>query len=732
MTTSNFAKNVPAEIIEQVKALHTRPAGMSRLANSFVPSTTSRLMQTEGNVFSDKYKEVIEMRYMISLLKEEMDKASTLESRRKEIIKEMANLHKKATTLSNKISLAGGKVALVIFKTLTRLTVSPDLGIDRVLDASLKTVIQNNSQGKSISRDNVTQAMTCLNIVDKKGLITKSAMKSLGSKETSYGLTKPVEDKQRRKGITRKNDGKGTNLIQSAIKNTLEKTAYCIDKPMLDIIKEAHDFISKEEVKAFREMNRARGQERDEKTTAHAALKAVMEDIRSNEYVVDGADHTKEEAELYSEYFDDGRGRLYHEACAGANPQSSDIARSLYSLTNTETLVHKDTESYDMFIGELMDITGWKTMDEIREKCVRIVSNPVKALTLMLKHSKNKSIKTVKKPYSVVKMAFNFMEFETTGCANVTIGIGLDAKCSGTQYYAILAGCAEMMRRTGITTDDVRLDDPYVKSLDCLKGLLANSKKYKSLRYLLDNNSFMDRNFAKTPYMAIQYGGSVQALLGSTDFLDAIDGFVPEEDEELFAEACVGAIEMALGALIITFRKEMTDAVRAKLKRDDTAFFNYTHIDGYVVTHKAYATKERSDYFTLEDGNTTIHFGDKVRKSSWCTKDIKPSASEFARTFAVNFIQGIDALVARKVAGETAQKHGLRGYTSIHDCFRTSCVDAPKLKAAIDDAYIDLFCNPNFNIVKHLEDQLGADLLSSYKTLDSELFTNKNSYYFCQ
>lgn len=38
--------------------------------------------------------------------------------------------------------------------------------------------------------------------------------------------------------------------------------------------------------------------------------------------------------------------------------------------------------------------------------------------------------------------------------------------------------------------------------------------------------------------------------------------------------------------------------------------------------------------------------------------------AEFARTFVVNYIQGIDALVARTVA-KYAKKAGLRGFTSI-------------------------------------------------------------------
>jgi len=417
-------------------------------------------------------------------------------------------------------------------------------------------------------------------------------------------------------------------------------------------------------------------------------------------YVHKGSELVMNEEELFSEQSGDARGRLYHEACFGPNPQSGDMARAYYSH-NVENWVDKGSDAYDIFITELRDVAG---SDEwMSPAYLAFAGNkPDEAIEKILQREiDGKSIPS--KPLTYVRMAYDWLQFETTGKCDSRLGYGEDAKCSGTQILAILAGSHELVEATGFRTTAGTSDDPYMLCLKNIKKLL----KVNPLGAKVDE-SILTRNFAKRPYMSVQYGGGKAALLTNKDFISALDSTgLGTQDMAAFVELTLNAVKITLGERINKLIEALQLAVSNKLMDTSKAYLSYTHIDNLKVVKPCF---EKDiiicDAFSIRVGaDTLVNFGNVKEKTPWTTQAREPSAEEFVRTFVVHFVQGIDALIARTVA-KKAKQAGLRGYTSIHDCFRVCLADAPKLHNVIAEAYKEIFIDNN--PLTHLAKQLGG------------------------
>jgi len=458
---------------------------------------------------------------------------------------------------------------------------------------------------------------------------------------------------------------------------------------------------------------------------------------------------------LFSKYDMDNRARGYHVGCAGPNPQAGDEERSYYSLVYNQTGVLEGSVGFDMFMGELKDIAGGFATTK---RLAWVAANPEEFLTLCLvaEASRSKtvtvnrtSIQVPKKPMTLIRLAWDYQDFTLTGLLKSTVGFGLDAKCSGTQYYAFCAGDLNMAIATGLTTSAEKVKDPYQQSLEVLEKLIEKSE------LTTDLSGVLSRDWIKTPYMMVQYGGGAGAIYGDRDWTNSIkDQVIMDNDElQILAKECKKAVEITLGKRIINFRDAVEDAVQNALwvkagckmetvtnyNGDDEEVMvlaetiNYKHVDGFVVKHKAYGTEFVSKDFSINlggfvNGEKCIDFG--TLGNNYRVRTARPTGAEYVRTFCVNFIQGLDALVARTVVNLAAEQ-GLQGITSIHDCFRVCLEDADKLQGVIAQAY--KICFIDNDPVEHLAAQLGGiDLDFRDVVITEEILNHENSYYFCQ
>lgn len=424
----------------------------------------------------------------------------------------------------------------------------------------------------------------------------------------------------------------------------------------------------------------------------------IWKDIRNS---MAGVAQMDADTGYYSEINADKRGRTYFASHFGANPQGCDYNRSVYSLKHTQA-VEKDSPAYMMFMAELAEAAGKNKTYMQTNVLLRAAANPVVALTKMLEND------LVASPFTYIRLALDFATFERDGVCNVSVPMGLDAKCSGTQILAILAGNMELLAATGFS--ETKVADPYML---CAKMYGANA----------------DRNIMKKPYMVVQYGGGA-ASLEKDENLNAMWAR-QDIDAETGSKAVIAAVKAVLGKKIIGMQTGIADAVAAKLEATGATSLEYKHLDGQLVKYVVCGSVEVTTEYTeiRYTQSTVIGFGSKENDTGLTVSDGIPNAEEFARTLMVNYVQGIDAMIARTVA-VMAKDAGLNGYVSIHDCFRTELADAPKLMNVIRDAYNHLFVK--HDPLAHLAKQIGFDTVGLDRILTSEMVYQENAYFFCQ
>ena len=403
----------------------------------------------------------------------------------------------------------------------------------------------------------------------------------------------------------------------------------------------------------------------------------------------------------YSEINADKRGRTYFASHFGANPQGCDYNRSVYSLMEVKD-VQKDSPAYEMFMLELAEAAGKNKTYMSHNVLMRAAYNPVVALTKMLENN------LVASPFTYIRLALDYATFAEFGACTVTVPMGLDAKCSGTQILAILAGNEQLLAATGFSS--TKVSDPYML---CAKAYGADA----------------GRNIMKKPYMVVQYGGGA-ASLEKDENLNAMWAR-QDIDAETGSKAVIAAVKAVLGKKIVGMQTGIADAVAAKLEATGATSLEYKHLDGQLVKYVVCGSVELTTEYTeiRYTQSTVIGFGSKENNTGLTVSDGIPNAEEFARTFMVNYVQGIDAMIARTVA-VMAKDAGLNGYVSIHDCFRTELADAPKLMNVIRDAYNHLFVK--HDVLAHLAAQVGFDTVNTDRILTTEMVYQENAYFFCQ
>lgn len=266
------------------------------------------------------------------------------------------------------------------------------------------------------------------------------------------------------------------------------------------------------------------------------------------------------------------------------------------------------------------------------------------------------------------------------------------------------------------------------------------------------SNSIVTRAITKTPFMAVMYGGSWKAIAqGGTSAGFNVWCAENNLDVEETAKLAHASVDEAMGSDFRNFISSVEYTVQQKLEETGKKNLSYAHIDGFRVTadNSAYYSEDEVESFSFvmsdalydEEGNEMIapkivQFGEEGGFVEMCKYK---SAEETVRKFMVNYVQGIDALIARTVAS-FASDAGIRNYTSIHDCFRCHPADVSLLKQVIADAYKFLFIDND--LITHLESQIGK--IKGYKDVDGtwvsytrkasflteEILYSSNSYYF--
>lgn len=449
-------------------------------------------------------------------------------------------------------------------------------------------------------------------------------------------------------------------------------------------------------------------------------------------YVLEGCEKMLSESNKprVSQFKADRRIRTYQSMCHGPQFASGDESRSYMDLAGVSRnynikkaiQVVRD-EMKDMLIGDDLD----HAINELRAAVVEGREGLVLfvAYQLALKQHDNADTMPaglqddllISKVWSFVKANRYLMALEMGERPYIGMAFGLDAKCSGPQYGAIMTGDIEMAKRCGFGTSRA-LRDAYEHAVDiCVaKGIEG-----------------LSRSLIKTAFMGIFYGQGAMTFSTLTSYgakpdqhnprlLKVIQGIsLPgvSDEERLVEQAKVfhAAIESSFGNM---------SALRKEIK---AAHFHYEMIGGQNVrvfdtTKPTMHSMPDNTFVSMEyyvkvciEGNTTssqMPASDvtidmsgvgtmKFEKLAFKTEEV--SLYDHARNGFVNLIQATDSLVARHILS-SLDVLGAQHCVSVHDCFRVNINDfiEGKLHAAIKMAYKAVFVTKDGS----------ADILKSY------------------
>lgn len=468
----------------------------------------------------------------------------------------------------------------------------------------------------------------------------------------------------------------------------------------------------------------------------------LPEVLKSNRHVINGCDHLRNFSVLNSEYFKDLRGRMYQFCHYGPNPQGADMAKALCYHTVVEE-VYINTPAFEIFqnefYNEVVSSDYWADEKVIR----RVAANPAGALSHALSTTGDIPFK---KFFTYMDMCKTWVEFQDKGVAVTQLGFGPDAKCSGAQILSILAGSRTLAKACGLTSDAVRTADPYVMSVNAVDRLVK-----KSTDVCIRDAELLTRGDIKTPFMAIQYGGGVPSLRYKK--FEPIMGRigVPSGSRDSFCkDYVIEGIKEALGTKVNSLIEGLRGAALEVLTITGKDYFNYRHIDGFLCTKKGDAKVRMTDEpFMInfgETGKQAVIFGSLGSETKslqgWMIDSNtigQLQAQNFVHYFPVHFIQGLDAVMAGKIALEV-KRQGLRGYSTIHDQFRVCLSDAPKMRNVVANVYKDMFIdnNPLLKLQEEMSKiakcdiqiNVGNPLVEITKVVTEEILYSENAYYF--
>ena len=419
---------------------------------------------------------------------------------------------------------------------------------------------------------------------------------------------------------------------------------------------------------------------------AKVAEKVYQELSDDEAYVMDAVAHLLGQGnpDCIAEFKADDGGRIYQAACHGVNGQASDRSRAMMDLAG----VHKEYDrdlAMEIINEEMDDMTSDVTTAKLAIHNKGVVKFIIDEINLG-------GASKVKKPWSFVK-AYNILsKLEKGHTPYIGMAFGLDAKCSGPQYGALMVGDEGLAAATGFSLETV--DDAYERACTLVRKA---------------GFPMLTRNSIKTPFMATVYGQGYMALLSPDSydmtnpedvmFFNALykDGDELAEENAKKVRSCIVKSLGKLGTMMNTVKAAhgyYDDNGQPVYYTDKATKFKMP--DGQLIAPKYWVKVDINgdDVNQLVPCDVTITTNNevfKMEKLSLNTK--KVDLGKYQRTGLVRLIHSVDALVARLIVTHLDQDEGAQHIIAIHDCFRVNINDYidGKLHRAIRSAYIDLF-----------------------------------------
>lgn len=502
-----------------------------------------------------------------------------------------------------------------------------------------------------------------LGYMTEDGMVGEKLQELLDMRKESYApTTGPVERKFANYGLEK---GQASALLAEAVE-ALESTKFTVDADMLHI--------------ANLVQAQTGGAEKDDEA-----------------YVLAGCNAMDNSLAYSSEFKADRRSRLYQAACHGPNGQASDRSRALMDLAGVTTDYDVPTVK-KAIMAEIEDMTkDVRAAAKLRTE-LGDVAFIISQLDLMKKD------RLVAKPWSFVKAARIMKELKLGNKPYIGMAVGLDAKCSGPQLGALMAGDLDLAGACGMTLEQV--EDAYERAINELTKV---------------GLSGFTRGGVKKAYMGVFYGQ------GWAAFTDTKQLLKDEQFEilDILYPKTVSGDYIVNDDMAKRFHKAISDSFGSALRTIRERFKAFANkVDGRTSHHMPDGFKVQMNYKVkfnifneaLEHGvdapDVIIDTPERTHKFIGLSlKSLIVHTSDFVRNGFVNMIQATDAMIAKLIIVHL-KRLGAQHIVAVHDCFRVNVTEMHLLEQAIKNAYMDLYGSTQNTFTKDLP--MGTDILGLY------------------
>lgn len=415
-------------------------------------------------------------------------------------------------------------------------------------------------------------------------------------------------------------------------------------------------------------------------------------------YVLAGCNDMMSDLCYTSEFKADRRSRLYQAACHGPNGQASDRSRAMMDLSGVSYTAEQVPMIKKAIMAEVEDMTkDVRAAAKLRTE-LGDVQFIIGQLSLLKKD------RLVAKPWSFVKAARILKELQLGNMPYIGMAVGLDAKCSGPQLGALMAGDLDLAAACGMTL--VQVNDAYERAITQLASVGLTG---------------FTRGGVKKAYMGVFYGQGWAAFTNTTQLLK------DEQFEilDILYPKTVSGDYIVNDDMAKRFHKAIQDSFGAAMRTIRERFKSYAgKVEGRTSHHMPDGFKIQMNYKVkfnifneavehgVETPDVMVNTPERTHKFiGLALKSLIVHTGDFVRNGFVNMIQGNDALVAKLIIVHL-KRLGAQHIVAVHDCFRVNVTEMHLLEQAIKNTYQDLYGSTQNTFTPDLP--LGTDILGLY------------------
>ena len=524
--------------------------------------------------------------------------------------------------------------------------------------------------------------------------------------------------------------------------NTMQKTEWVINKPVLDVLSKCVDNswdlgkipINPEDIPfppkpfdiainedARKQYKRKKAKVHRERAKAKSKFIQIKQIIQEAQFFLDKG--------FYFPYQLDFRGRIYPKATL-LSPQGADYARALIKFKMGKPM--GSNEAFDNFAIAGAGLYGDTDKEEIQIRKDWVVANADKILACANNPLEETWWSEADKPYSFLAWCFEYRDFANTGFDAdfvATLPIHSDCSNSGLQHYSAMIKDEIGGKATNLVPANKPSDVYALVAEEVKKLLIADTDPLADLWL----NYGIDRKICKKPVMCVPYSLTQYSLRQYVQ--DHVEKELNENNkkhpfgEDLFKPTyyLTKKIWSAIEKVIVGARdtmKFLKDV--ATLVASENLPIVWTTPLGLPIFMSTYKKQSK---------RVKTQMGDNIIKLSLTSDTDEINSAKMKQSVCPNLIHSLDASVLQ-LSVVKASKYGVDTFSLVHDSFGVLAPDVDYMSLSLREAFCEIYSQDVLaNWAMEMKRMLSEKNQKKFPSLPAkgnlDVESVKNSIFFC-